>query len=40
MKALLTRAMVASDKIGLADPDVAWLPPAWCYKALWLIHLL
>lgn len=35
----LTRLLLAAERLGLTDPDTAWLPPAWCYKVLWLLAL-
>jgi len=29
----MTRLLLVADRIGASDPDVAWLIPAWIYKA-------
>lgn len=34
----MVRLMIAAERVGLTDPDVAWLVPAWAYKLalVWL----
>lgn len=40
MKPLTAKTLIAADKLGMTDPDVAWLYPAWIYKALLLAGLI
>ena len=40
MKHLSTKALIVADAIGATDPDVAWLYPAWVYKALLFAGLI
>lgn len=40
MRTLAIRALCLADRLGLTDPDVAWMPMAMAYRAKLILFVL